>query len=188
MIKDMKNLPNYLTMARIAIIPVLVYFYQYESLTYKAFCAFLFLSASITDYYDGYLARKYDLGTKLGEILDPIADKLLVCCCLVLLTYSKVVAPWIVCIILSREFYINALRNYAAKKDWSLQVSQSGKVKTFFQDAAIFCLLINERFLDINWPTIGTIGLWTSVVFSLYSAYFYTIKFKEQWEKSQEPV
>ena len=92
----MKNLPNYLTLCRIAMIPVLVLIYPIDSFTAKVTSAFLFLIASITDYLDGYLARKYNLGTTLGEILDPIADKLLVCCCFVLLAAEGVVAAWIV--------------------------------------------------------------------------------------------
>ena len=184
-IKTMKNLPNYLTMARIAMIPVLVLVYPIDSFSAKVASAGLFLLASVTDYYDGYLARKYDLGTTLGEILDPIADKLLVCCCLILLAAEGVVAPWIVCLILSREFYISALRNYAAKKNWSLKVSQSGKVKTFFQDGAIMCLLINEKFLDINWPEVGMIGLWASIFFSLYSAYYYSQQFRISWREHE---
>lgn len=175
----LKNLPNKLTLARVLIIPLMCVLYPWDAEFLNYFCAFLFALGAITDFLDGYIARKMDNVTKLGAIFDPISDKLLVAAALVLLTGAGVLSSWITVLILSRELAVSGLRLAAAEQGLSIQVSSFGKIKTAFQDVAIVLLLSQ----NISYSQVGMITLWVSILFSYYSAYQYGSKF---WEESRE--
>lgn len=174
----LKHLPNKLTLARVLIIPLmcLLYPWDYELLNYL--CAGLFAIGAISDFLDGYIARKMDNVTKIGAIFDPISDKLLVASALILLTDAGVLAGWITVLILCRELAVSGLRLAAAETGISINVSGFGKIKTAFQDVAIVLLLSKSA----QYHTVGMLTLWISILFSYFSAYQYGTKF---WENSR---
>ena len=138
----LKTLPNKLTLVRMGLIPIIVLLYPIGMREIQILCGVLFWFAAVTDFFDGYIARKYDIETAIGAVLDPVSDKLLTTCSVIILTNSLLPA-WIACLILSREMAISALRLFAKEYDFTIAVSQMGKVKTSFQGLAIFILLLN---------------------------------------------
>ena len=175
----LKTLPNKLTLARMGLIPIIVLLYPIGMREIQILCGVLFWFAAVTDFFDGYIARRYNIETAIGAVLDPISDKLLITCSVILLTNSQLLPTWIACVILSREMAISALRLFAKEYDFTIAVSQMGKVKTSFQGLAIFILLLN--FPDYRvW---GMISLWISIVLSYWSAWEY---FKAFWERTKD--
>ena len=146
---------------------------------------FLFVLASFTDYLDGLLARLFKEESKLGELLDPIADKILVAAALILLVMNGTIKNYEVIaaiIILTREILISGLREFLAKGKVSMQVTGLSKLKTFLQMLSIAILLTGEsgskliNFQDYNAQTIGIILLWLSAFLTLYTGYDYVRK------------
>lgn len=171
------KLPNRLTIARIAAIPVLLLIYPLDFKATNIICAIVFAVAAATDFFDGYFARKYKLVTDLGTILDPIADKLLLAAALIVLSYARIAPPILIGLLICRDFGINGLRLVAQTQGISLPVSSVGKSKTMLMSASIFCLMINRPIFGVPFPEIGMIGLWASLVVSLYSAWQYSSVF-----------
>lgn len=174
----LKNLPNKLTLFRVMIIPVICLLYPWDMQFLNYFCALLFGIGAVTDFLDGYIARKMNSVTKIGEVLDPISDKLLVAAAVVILTDADVLSGWITVLILSRELAISGLRLAAVEQGFSIKVSSFGKIKTALQDTALFLLLCKLP----QYATFGMVILWASIGFSYYSAYQYWTKF---WEESR---
>jgi CDP-diacylglycerol--glycerol-3-phosphate 3-phosphatidyltransferase len=166
----LKSLPNKLTAARITVIPILLLLYPWDSSILRGFCAILFLVGAITDYFDGYIARKYGGVTKLGAILDPISDKILVASAIILLTNSQQLPAWIAALMICREIAVSGLRLAAAEYDLQIVVSQLGKYKTATQDAGIFLLMLSMPSLHNT----GMIIIWISIGLAYYSAYQYS--------------
>ena len=146
---------------------------------------FLFALASFTDYLDGLLARMFKEESKLGELLDPIADKILVAAALILLVMNGTIKNYEVIaaiIILTREILISGLREFLAKGQITMQVTSLSKLKTFIQMVSIAILLTGEsgnkiiNFQDYNAQTIGIILLWLSAFLTLYTGYDYLRK------------
>lgn len=165
---DKKNIPNYLTYVRIALIPLLIlFFYVDKQQTYKL-CAILFALASITDWLDGYMARLWQVQSNIGRFLDPIADKLLVATALILLVSvdPTLVVPSVA--IMCREILVSGLREFLAEIRVSVPVSRLAKWKTGMQMAAIFFLLYGAP-LGI-W---GEIMLWLAAILTLVTGYAY---------------
>jgi CDP-diacylglycerol--glycerol-3-phosphate 3-phosphatidyltransferase len=170
-----KNLPNILTSIRILVIPVIIitFYFDDRALAHQLSAAF-FLLASITDWLDGYLARKYSLETNFGKMLDPIADKLLVGSVLLMLVkFGK--ADEIPCIlILMREFFIAGLREFLAGIRVSVPVSNLSKVKTFMQMAALFILLLGSTGSKIeSLDLIGQVVLWLAAILTVVTGFVY---------------
>ena len=166
-------LPNILTFFRIVSAPILVVILM--STEFKMVLAGLtiFIISSLTDFLDGYLARSFNQSSKLGKILDPIADKLLVTCALLSLVSNNIIHEINILaatFIIIREIFISGLREYARGN--SLTVSFLAKVKTFTQFIAII-LLIPSGILELNFQFIGLIFLWLSAILSLFTAYQY---------------
>jgi CDP-diacylglycerol--glycerol-3-phosphate 3-phosphatidyltransferase len=168
------NLPNILASVRIAIAPIMFWllidrenpiFNGIDSSWLDYFTALLFVLASVTDFFDGYIARSWDQITKLGSILDPLADKLLMLGAFLGLMAIGRANPWAIFIILSREFFITGIRVVAAGEGRSVKASFAGKSKTVAQMVAI-------GFLMMSWPY-GDLLLWVAVVLTLYSGYEY---------------
>lgn len=134
MLKKM-NLPNKLTMLRIALVPLFVLFMAIPivSVWPKYVALAIYILASITDFLDGYIARSRKLITNFGKIADPLADKLLVSAGFVMLTYLGVIPGWITCIILFRDFTVSSLRMFAVNNKSDVAAVWSGKIKTVFQ-------------------------------------------------------
>lgn len=166
-------LPNILTFFRIISAPILVVILM--STEFKMVLAGLaiFIISSLTDFLDGYLARSFNQSSKLGKILDPIADKLLVTCALLSLVSNNIIHEINILaatFIIIREIFISGLREYARGN--SLTVSFLAKVKTFTQFIAII-LLIPSGILELNFQFIGLTFLWVSAILSLFTAYQY---------------
>lgn len=167
-----KQLPNILTYSRILIIPllVLVFLYVHGPVSNWA-CAMLFLYASITDFFDGYLARAWHAHSKLGRFLDPIADKLLIASCLMLLVGSGRADMLPALAILCREILVSGLREFLADLRISVPVSTLAKYKTAAQMVAIFLLLLGPGFpLLIK---LGEVLLWAAALLTLVTGYAY---------------
>jgi len=179
------KIPNILTIGRIIIVPIFVISFFLPGLFGDLIPFFLFVLASFTDYLDGLLARLFKEETKLGELLDPIADKILVAAALILLVMNNTIKNYEVIaaiIILTREILISGLREFLAKVSIAMPVTSLAKLKTFLQMLSIAILLTGEsgnkiiNFQDYNAQTIGIILLWLSAFLTLYTGYDYLIK------------
>ena len=181
----LKKIPNILTIGRIIIVPFFVLAFYLPGF-YGDLTAFaLFVIASFTDFLDGMLARMMGEESKLGELLDPIADKIIVATALILLVMSGTIKHYEVIaaiIILTREILISGLREFLARGQIKLPVTNLAKLKTFLQMVAIALLLTGEtgnkilNFQDYNAQTIGIILLWLSAFLTLYTGYEYLRK------------
>ena len=181
----LKKIPNILTIGRIIIVPFFVLAFYLPGF-YGDLTAFaLFVIASFTDFLDGMLARMMGQESKLGELLDPIADKIIVATALILLVMSGTIRHYEVIaaiIILTREILISGLREFLARGQIKLPVTNLAKLKTFLQMVAIALLLTGEtgnrilNFQDYNAQTIGIILLWLSAFLTLYTGYEYLRK------------
>jgi CDP-diacylglycerol--glycerol-3-phosphate 3-phosphatidyltransferase len=172
------NLPTALTLSRIILIPVFVTTVYLHPL----FGAFIFSIASLTDFLDGYLARRSGDITKFGIILDPIADKFLVISALVVLVDMERLAAWIAITIIVREFLVTGLRAVALSKDIVIPAEMGGKIKTILQIIAILCLILHRSIFDINLYgrdlyDIGIVLMITALLLSIISGIQYTISF-----------
>jgi CDP-diacylglycerol--glycerol-3-phosphate 3-phosphatidyltransferase len=181
------NLPNLLTFFRIALIPLLVILLLSPSKTAGFFATVLFALASITDWLDGYIARRMGIVTIFGKFLDPIADKLIVAAALIMiLPYGRAPA-WMVLIIMSREIIITGLRSIASTEGIVISASNLGKFKTIFQIVAILCLLlhydynwlfgIQNPYLHVNMHNVGMFYLWIATIITIWSGIDYLSKF-----------
>ncbi|MGI6731206.1 MAG: CDP-diacylglycerol--glycerol-3-phosphate 3-phosphatidyltransferase [Anaerovoracaceae bacterium] len=169
------NLPNKLTILRIILIPVFIIFLM---MGFDYIAAIIFIVASATDALDGHIARKYNLITNFGKIMDPLADKLLVVSALICLVELGQVAGWMVIVILAREFTVTGLRTVAAAQGIVIAAGWSGKVKTVLQMVAVIFLLLNNwPFSMIHFP-FASIMLWGAVIMTIISGTEYIIKNK----------
>lgn len=176
------GLPNQLTLFRIAVVPVLLILYPLNIQSLNLFCAFLFVVAAMTDWLDGYIARRFALESKLGTLLDPIADKMLTSASLVLLASTHIIWAWLAGALICREMAMSGLRLVAQQNGIAIRVNWFGKSKTLFLDVAIFCLMINRPLFDLPFIQVGWISLWCALVFSIYSAWLYTKVFLKEFE------
>ena len=174
------NIPNLITWLRILLIPVFVAVFYLSDHTLSPYlknlvAAAVFLLASITDWLDGYLARKLDQYSAFGAFLDPVADKLMVAAALIVLVRLGRADAIIAFIIIGREITISALREWMAQlgESKSVAVSMLGKVKTTFQMIAIIMLLYHERLLGINIHLIGSWLLDIAALLTLWSMGYY---------------
>ena len=179
------KIPNILTIGRIIIVPIFVLTFFIPGFFGDLIPFFLFILASFTDYLDGLLARLFKEEFRLGELLDPIADKIIVAAALILLVMNGTIKNYEVIaaiIILTREILISGLREFLAKTSVSIQVTSLSKLKTFLQMLSIAILLTGEsgnkliNFQDYNAQTIGIILLWLSAFLTLYTGYDYVRK------------
>ena len=179
------KIPNYLTIGRIIIVPIFVFTFYLPGFYGDLLPFTLFVIASFTDFLDGLLARMFKEESKLGELLDPIADKIIVATALILLVMNETIKNYEVIaaiIILTREILISGLREFLAKGKVKIPVSTLAKYKTFLQMFSISLLLTGEtgnriiNFQDYNAQTIGIILLWLSAFLTLYTGYEYLRK------------
>jgi CDP-diacylglycerol--glycerol-3-phosphate 3-phosphatidyltransferase len=170
------NLPTLLTLSRIILIPVFVIVvYQHPF-----WGALVFSIASITDFLDGYFARRSGQITRFGVILDPLADKFLVISALIVLVDMARLSAWIAIVIIVREFLVTGLRVVALSKDIIISVEMGGKLKTTAQITAILCLILDWSIFDIDLYDIGIIFIWIALILSVVSGIQYTVSF---WKK-----
>lgn len=171
------TLPNILTLLRIVLIPCLVVVFYLPGKWAGPAAAILFAIAGVTDWFDGYLARRLQQQSKFGAFLDPVADKLMVAVALILIVAAKP-WPWIAipaAIIISREITISALREWMAElgKGSKVRVSWTGKIKTTAQMIAIFALLYEEPIFGVSSFWTGVILLYIAAGLTLYSMISY---------------
>jgi CDP-diacylglycerol--glycerol-3-phosphate 3-phosphatidyltransferase len=177
------TIPNALTMMRILLVPVLVVAFYLPFRNHFPLAAVIFALAAITDWFDGYLARRLGQMTAFGAFLDPVADKLMVAVALVLLVerHDTVLFTLAACVIVGREIVVSALREWMAElgQRTSVAVSYVGKVKTVFQMVAITGLLAINPAADPGWQLILCyIVLYTAAVLTLWSM---TVYLKAAW-------
>ena len=172
--------PNNITTFRMLLVPVVIIIMLFElAPALSLITAALFAVASVTDFFDGYIARKYNLISTYGKIMDPLADKLLVASAMIMLIPQGRLAAWVVCVILAREFAITGLRITMVEQQMDVAASWLGKFKTNFQILAILCLLIHYKYWGINFQLVGTVLIWIAMVFTLWSGFDYVYKFKK---------
>jgi len=171
--QEIRNIPNALTAFRIFLVPflVVVLLTKYSDRVGLA----IFLVAAITDFFDGYLARRLKKITRLGVLLDPIADKLLMSAAFISLVELGVAKAWMVCIIIGREFAVSGLRSIAAQQGVTIAASPLGKTKTISQVIAISLLIISYELGEFRFTS--ELALWVVVLFSLVSGVDYFLKF-----------
>lgn len=192
--EDAVNLPNLLTMGRMVLIPLVLYFLYRGSPLDCFFATLVFTGAAITDFLDGYLARRQGLESVLGKFLDPLADKLIVMATLVWLVTMGRIGAWVVILLLAREITITALRAVASSQGLVIAAGRGGKSKTALQFIGIVCLLLGYPYhLDFWFVDLGMIDMVhvgralvvLSLFFSITSAFQYTRFFVEAVEAKE---
>lgn len=177
--KTFFNIPNFITFIRLILIPFIIFFLLLGSKASNIVSAMLFVFASITDYFDGMIARFLHQVTDTGKIIDQITDKILVSAALITLVEIGRLPGWIVVVLIAREFAVSALRNYAGYKGILIPAFFSGKLKTATQMASIICLIYYNRLFNINIYIIGIILVYISVIISIYSLLEYFLRFNK---------
>ena len=187
------NLPNRITLARICLIPIMMFFllvdfkFYPEPIHWGSFqlsfnhliAAVIFLLAASTDGIDGYIARKYNMVTNLGKLLDPLADKLLVSAVLISLVELGRCDSWIAIVIISREFAVTGLRQVALLEGKVVAASKWGKIKTVTQIVAISLLLLNNFPFQFVKIPVDDIAIWAAAIITIYSGIDYFVKNKD---------
>jgi CDP-diacylglycerol--glycerol-3-phosphate 3-phosphatidyltransferase len=171
--------PNTWTLFRIVSVPGIVFLLLFPNSRFCTFlAAILFSAAAISDYLDGYFARRRGLVTDFGKFMDPIADKLLISSAFIMLASYDWVPAWMVCIIICREFAVTGLRSIISQNKEDVSASNLGKYKTGFQIAAIIPLIFHYSYFGIDLNAIGTFFLWGALVFTIWSGVDYFVRFK----------
>jgi CDP-diacylglycerol--glycerol-3-phosphate 3-phosphatidyltransferase len=181
------NIPNILTLMRIAAIPLMVLLLLKGERESSFWAAALFSAASFTDWLDGFLARRMGIVTVFGKFLDPIADKLIVMAALIMIIPLDRVPAWMVLVILGREIIITGLRGIASSEGIVIAASDLGKYKTIFQIVAIIALLLHYDYrwffsvdhplLAVNMHNVGMFYLWIAFVITVWSGMDYLFRF-----------
>lgn len=178
-IKDILMHPNSLTLFRVAAIPLLIVLMLSSSRLSGFFAALVFSVAAVTDYFDGYLARRFGLVSTLGKILDPVADKLIVSSAFIMLIPQGRIPAWMVCVIIGRELAVTGLRNIISEKGEDVSASQLGKWKTGCQIAAIIPLLLHYDYFTIDFHAVGHVLTWLALAVTVWSGVDYFVKFRK---------
>ena len=183
--KEIKNLANKLSILRILITPLVVLLLYFPS-TATCICAtLLFILASITDWLDGFIARRYNSVTSMGKFLDPLADKLLICSVLIMFVHLYWAPAWVVIIIVCRELVVTGLRAIAIDEGIVLAADKFGKAKTVLQIFAIVPILLHFPLAGLELWNFGEIILYISMILAIYSGINYCIYFYKHTQKAQ---
>ena len=174
----MLNLPNLLTIFRILLVPPLVVVLLTKFDGKEWWGLGLFLLASVMDFLDGYLARRRKQVTRLGTLLDPAADKILISAAFISLVEMDpaLVPSWIVVVIIAREFAVTSLRSFASAENLVIPAGLSGKVKTTVQIISIALLIIHSQ-IERLFPHLAPISLWAALAITIYSGVEYFVRF-----------
>ena len=177
------NLPNKLTIFRVILIPFFVVLLLFDITAYDKWIALaIFIIASLTDFLDGYIARKYNLVTNFGKFMDPLADKLLVCSAMICLVELARIPAWVVIVIIAREFIISGFRLVASDTGVVIAASYWGKFKTTFQILMI-CLMIADL---TPLATVTQIVMWVALVLTVVSLVDYLVKNKSVMQDNKK--
>ena len=172
------NLANKLTMLRILMIPVFIAVLVYSKdrdIVYRYIALGIFIMASATDALDGYVARKYNMITDFGKLMDPLADKILVSSALIILIELGNISSWVVSIVIAREFIISGIRLIATEKNIIIAASPLGKLKTVSQMLSVILMLLSIEAISF----ITDISIWLMCILSVVSLLDYIIKNKK---------
>jgi CDP-diacylglycerol--glycerol-3-phosphate 3-phosphatidyltransferase len=175
------NLPNRITLLRVCLIPAFLVIYlakPFPEIPNQWLALVLFVIAAVTDLVDGYLARKLGLVTNFGKLMDPLADKMLVCSAFIAFTYTGSLPAWATIILISREFYISGLRQLALEQNIVVAASTSAKLKTTAQITLIIYILLPFPFTILFLEPIALALIIITAIISIYSAAEYTHKNK----------
>ena len=171
--------PNILTLLRIACVPILIVLLMHTGPLASALAAAVFFIATITDYFDGYIARNYNSVTAIGKFLDPMADKLVVTTALIMLAgmpRTPHVPAWMVVVLVTREIMVTALRAVAATEGMVMGADQLGKYKMSLQAIAITGLLIHYTYFHVDTFAFGMFVLWIALAVTVWSGIDYYLK------------
>lgn len=181
------NLPNKLTLVRLILAIPFIYFFQESQsveygFVYRMIAFIIFILASLTDFFDGYIARKYNLITDLGKIMDPLADKILVISALVIFVKLDYIPPWMSIVVIAREFLISGIRTIAAAKGEVIPAGNLGKYKTTTQMIAIIVMLLfglgtTAHQIEL-YKTIYFYMMLIPVILTIWSGWEYSVKAK----------
>ncbi|MGE3758712.1 MAG: CDP-diacylglycerol--glycerol-3-phosphate 3-phosphatidyltransferase [Pseudobdellovibrionaceae bacterium] len=179
------QMPMWITMSRVVVVPFLILLMIPQHWAYHLAAGILFILASISDYYDGYFARKFNAVSTMGKLMDPVADKILVSSILIFLIPSGRIDPYLVIVLLGRDTIIAGIRAVAAAENLIIDAKAAGKWKTGLQMTGIPMVIIGNPFgvavvgNEIPIIKIGYFLLWVSVTLSLWSGYQYIQLYKE---------
>ncbi len=175
------NLPNSITLLRLAVIPVLFLLILSPGRILSMVIAVLFIIASITDLIDGYVARKYNIVTTMGKFLDPVADKLVVTTAMIMMIPIGRIPAWIVAVIVMRDLLVDGLRSIASADGLVINASRLGKQKTLCQIIAVSALLIHyDTVFSLDAHAVGIVVLYFALVLTVWSGVDYFMKFYEK--------
>lgn len=173
----MFNLANKLTFLRMLMVPVVVVLLHFEGPVTCLVATAAFIFASITDWADGYIARRENMVTSFGKFLDPLADKVLICSVLIMFVYLQWVPAWITIIIVCRELVVTGLRAMAIDEGITLAADTFGKAKTVLQIFAIVPLMVHYPLWGMNPQPLGKILLYMALLLAVVSGFNYTYGF-----------
>jgi len=177
------NLPNTITLMRVSVVPFLFILLLSPGEFWSLILAILFVIASITDFFDGYFARKYQMITTMGKFLDPIADKIMVNTAMILMIPIGRIPAWIVAVTIIRDLIVDVIRSIASSEGIYIQASTLGKQKTVTQIIAVTALIIHYSIFGINAHAVGTVILYIALVLTIFSGFDYFIKLYRNIEK-----
>lgn len=178
------NLANLITLFRILLVPFFVVILLAEMHNKEIIAGAIYVVAAVSDSLDGYIARKYNQETRLGKILDPLADKLLIIAALLALVHLELVETWVAAVIILREIFITGFRFYLLVRDIVLFTSSIARSKTTFQNVSIILIILSQTlpYKEVFF-TIGTILLYIAAFITVYSGVDYLIKYSKVVKK-----
>ena len=174
------NLPNKLTVARVCMVPLFMVALMLNTEVSRVVATVIFALASFTDMLDGKIARKYNLITNFGKLMDPLADKILTAAAMVCLVELGDLAAWIVVIILFREYAITGLRSVAASENIVVAANIWGKEKTVCQMIALMLLMLKPQIVALCGVNLGLILMYVALLLTVYSGVDYVVKLNKQ--------
>jgi len=172
----LKNIPNFLTLIRILLIPVIILFMEIDEELYRWLSLWLYFVACISDFFDGYLARKFEIESNFGRFLDPIADKILIVSIIfILIAQSKINGLFVYAalIIVIREILVSGLRDFFSHSSENLVVTNLSKWKTLIQMFSLGFLIVSDNFETILILYTGLVGLTVSSIITIHTGYYY---------------
>jgi len=175
--RNILNLPNLISMIRIAVIPVLFVLLFSPGPAVSLVIAGFFIVASLTDLLDGYIARRFQIVTTMGKFLDPIADKLIVNTAMILMIPVGRIPAWVVAVMIIRDFAVDGMRSVASSEGFVISASEHGKRKTLCQIFAISALIIHYPLFGADAHIVGIVVLYVALVLSVISGIDYFLKF-----------
>ncbi len=178
--KKFENIPNIITLSRLFTIPLLLVLFPINVYFFKPLSALIFLASAIADILDGTIARKYQVTSKIGALMDPIVDKMIDATALFLLVEGGILYTWMAVVIVCRDIAVSGIRLIALEYGFSVDVNTSGKIKTAATEAGIILLLVGRDLFGFPCHAIGMSFIWIALFFTVYSGYLYWVSF---WNK-----